>query len=137
MRKLTTATALLTLPVLALLGSAPASAAASATFDLTSATLVARGAAVDLGVTVTCPAGDWGYVSAAISQRSGSSVAHGTGSSSFFCTGAPQTMTLRAVAQPGGVVFKRGEAAVTASLQGCSEFECWSQEANETVVISR
>ena len=48
------------------------------------ATLVARGAAVLVPVEVTCPAGGTGFLSVRVTQRAGSRIASGSGSTSDF-----------------------------------------------------
>jgi len=60
------------------------------------ATLVARGAGIDVSVTVSCsgPAGTTGSVGLNVTERAGSEVAVGIGGASFDCTGASQTTTV-------------------------------------------
>jgi hypothetical protein len=138
MRKLFGPSLLVTLPLLAaLLSASPATAAPAATVDVTSATLVAKGAAIDLGVSVTCPAGDTASLFVSVTQRSGKSLAQGSGSTAnTTCTGQAQTFTIRAAGRAGGAVFKKGPAAVTTELVSCG-LPCERVETNETVDVGR
>ena len=58
--------------------------------------LVARGAAVDVPVEVTCNATGTADVFVRVTQKSGSGVAQGFGSTSVGCTGSGQQITIRA-----------------------------------------
>src|SRR3954447_23419292 len=64
------------------------------------ATLVARGAAVSVPIEIRCPAGSTGFISVQVTQRAGSGIASGFGSTSdFVCTGATQTVEVLVHAQ--------------------------------------
>lgn len=79
------------------------------------ATLVARGAAVSVPVEVLCPSGAGGYLSVTVTQRAGSRIASGYGTTSdFACTGATQIIHLTVNAQD--MAFKRGTAVADAWL---------------------
>jgi hypothetical protein len=125
---------LLALPLLGVVVATPASAQTTPTVDVTSATLVARGAAVDVRATVTCEAGSSAFLGVNVRQRSGNRIAQGGGSKSFTCTGLPQTITVR-VGNFTDVPFRVGEALVETFLQACNGFECQSVETSETVRI--
>ena len=106
MRRIITTIALLGLSLSVMLAPTPASAASSV--DVTSATLVARGVAVDLTLTVTCQAGLSGAHRAdhpTAVGRPGSRTPRGWGPAR--CTGEPQTVTGRAWAEAGGLVLNR------------------------------
>ncbi|ROP33363.1 hypothetical protein [Couchioplanes caeruleus] len=137
MRRILTVITLLGLSLFGLMLPSPASAASTLTADVTSATVVARGSAVDINATVECPAGMSGYLYLYITQRSGSGVAQGSGWTSIACTGAPQTVTVRALAQAGGQFFRPGEALITGDLSVCNEFECQYTQINETVRVTQ
>jgi len=84
------------------------------------ATLEARGAAVTVPVTVTCPPGAFGAtVTLSVTQRSGNSVVSGSRSRDLSCTGAPQDLRISVVATTGSRVFKKGAAFGDATLFGC------------------
>ncbi|MCA2212016.1 hypothetical protein [Jidongwangia harbinensis] len=136
MRRLLTLTALLGLSLSGLLTAGPAAAAPAITADLTSATLVARGAAVDVTATVVCPVGTFDFLSLTLTQRSGSAVAAGGGSVPIGCTGEPQTVTLRAPAQAGGPPFRNGVALATGELYACNDESCAFVTINETIRIT-
>src|SRR5262245_41443086 len=71
------------------------------------AQLVARGAAVDVPLEVTCNATGTADVFVGVSQKSGSGVAEGFGSARVGCTGSGQQITVR-VRATGGKTFKQG-----------------------------
>ena len=101
------------------------------------ATLVARGAAVLVPVEVRCPADSpFHSLSVQVTQRAGSKIAYGFGSTSdFACTGATQVVNVLVTAQ--SMAFKKGPAAAQASLFACSEFGCQSVSDTETIDIAR
>jgi hypothetical protein len=99
------------------------------------ATLEARGAAVVVPVEVRCPAGSTGFLNVQVTQRAGSRIASGTGSTSdFVCTGATQTVNVLVPAQ--GQAFKKGPAVAAASLFIC-DFLCESASDTENIAIVR
>lgn len=101
------------------------------------ATLVARGAAVRVPVEVTCPAGSTGFVSASVTQRAGSRIASGFGSTSFVCTGGSQTVDVTVNAQGAGQAFKKGSAVAEATVSVCDFFFCASASDSENIQIVR
>lgn len=101
------------------------------------ATLVARGAAVDVPLEVTCNATGEAFVQVTVTQRSGSGVASGTGSTAVGCTGSGQQILVRVFATPGGKTFKQGTAVVSASIFGCGPQICGSETDSETITIQR
>jgi hypothetical protein len=100
-------------------------------------TLVARGAAVDVPLEVTCNAAGQAFVEVAVTQRSGSGVAQGTGSTTVGCTGSGQRIVVRVFATSGGKTFKQGTAVVTAQIFGCRQDVCGSETDSETITIQR
>jgi len=80
------------------------------------ATLVARGAAVQVPIEVTCPAGTTAFVSVRVTQRAGSRIASGFGNTSFVCTGGSQIVDVTVTAQGSGQAFKKGSAVAEASV---------------------
>jgi hypothetical protein len=97
------------------------------------ATLAARGAAVLVTVTVTCPAGEEAYLQVGVSQRRGSRAANGFGSTEFVCTGEPQTVTVPVLAS--NATFKKGVAFATAELFVCGRFFCGSVSDAEEITL--
>lgn len=101
------------------------------------ATLVARGAAVLVEVTATCPAGEPAYVAVAVYQRRGTRTAGYFGQTDLFtCTGEPQTFTVAAV--PGGdyaATLKQGVAFAEASLSVCGVSLCGVVSDAEEITI--
>ena len=101
------------------------------------ATLVARGATVDVPLEVTCNAPDGAFVFVTVTQRSGSGVAAGSTSTSVGCTGSGQQILVRVSPTSGGKTFKQGTAVVTAQAFACRANVCGSETDSETVTIQR
>ena len=98
------------------------------------ATLAARGAAVLVTVTVTCPAGEEAYLQVGVSQRRGSRAANGFGYvDTLVCTGEPQTVTVPVLAS--NATFKKGVAFATAQLFVCGRFFCGSVTDAEEITL--
>jgi hypothetical protein len=99
------------------------------------AQLVAGGAAVDVPMTVTCDATGTADVFVNVTQRRGSHVVQGFGSSSLTCTGSAQTLVVR-VPSGSDIVFKPKKRAVaSAELFGCDATECGSDTDSEVIQI--
>ena len=101
------------------------------------ARLVARGAAVDVPLEVTCNATDPVEVFVTVTQRVGKGVAAGSGFASFGCTGGGQDVVVRVTANPLGKAFVRGNAVVQAQIFGCGRRGCGSETDSETVELQR
>jgi len=139
-RYLTAVILLLGIPSFALAIASPAGADAPPAVEIVSATLIARGAAIDVALSVSCEAGvDPTSANAAVSvfitQAVGRRVASGQNGTQFSCTGQPQTPTIRVVAQGSGAAFKKGEAVMLAGLQVCNLGECLFAQADSVVRI--
>jgi hypothetical protein len=100
------------------------------------ASLVAKGAAVDVPLEVTCNAIGTAFVDANVTQKAGSGVAQGFGSAEIGCTGSGQQITIRVLAS-GGKTFKQGVAVATAQIFGCNNTTCGSESDSETIDIKR
>ena len=109
----------------------------TATVEIESAQLVAKGAATDVTLSYSCPAGAYAYVGVQVTQRSGPEITSG---SSYFntlsCTGDTQQVVLRVTATNGMRAFKAGTALVQANLNTCS-FTCVTVSDSEEVSIRR
>jgi hypothetical protein len=100
------------------------------------AQLVAKGAAVDVSVTVTCDATGAADVSVFVSQRYGTHVAQGSGFTTVSCTGSAQTLVVRVPASNSDSPFKRNQRTVaTAELFGCDATECRTVTDSEVIEI--
>ena len=73
--------------------------------------LVARGAAVDVPLDITCNASEPVQVFVTVTQRVNRGIAAGSGFASFGCTGSGQDVTVRVTAGPSGKAFVRDKAA--------------------------
>jgi hypothetical protein len=102
----------------------------SITASLTgAATLVAKGAAVDVEVAYNCsPDTTSPFITVQLTQRvSGGHLATGSGGASgsgLVCDGAVHTATVRVFAS-GERAFKKGDAVGVGTVIGCSEAGCF------------
>lgn len=135
--RLLTLPLLIGIPLLGLGLAAPASADTGFTAHVTSGTLVARGAAVDLTATATCQPGYEGGLDLTVTERSGNGIAQGVGRAGVPCTGQPQTVTVRVVALDDVAPFRVGDAVVTGLLQtsGIDDFK--GALVSDTIRIAR
>jgi hypothetical protein len=101
------------------------------------ATLVARGAAVDVPLEITCNATGSVTVYVQVTQRSGSGIAEGFGYTSVGCTGSGQRVVVRVSAFSGGKSFKQGTAVADAEVFGCRPTICGSETDTEVITINR
>jgi hypothetical protein len=101
-----------------------------------SATLVSRGAAVDVTLEVTCNSPFGADVFVTVTQRSGSGVAQGFGSETVGCTGSGEQVVIRAQSF-GAKAFKQGTAVVSAEIFGCNNVTCGSETDSEVIEIQR
>jgi hypothetical protein len=100
-----------------------------------SATLVSRGAAVDVTLEVTCNA-EFADLFVSVTQKSGSGVAQGFGSTQVGCTGSGEQIVVR-VRASGGKAFKQGTAVVSAELFGCNNVTCGSETDSEVIQLQK
>jgi hypothetical protein len=98
--------------------------------------LVARGAAVDVPLEVTCNATGSVDVFVSVSQKAGSGVAEGFGSASVGCTGSGEQITVR-VRASGGKTFKQGSAVASAEIFGCNNVTCGSETDSEVIQVQK
>jgi hypothetical protein len=101
--------------------------------------LVSRGAAVDVPLEVTCNAApNTAFVQVVVTQRAGSGVAQGSGSTAVGCTGSGQQVVVRVQAF-GGKAFKQGTAVASAEISGCTaNFSvCGNETDSETIDLKR
>lgn len=113
------------------------------------ASLVAKGAGVDVSVTASCSGQlvESGSVAVGVTERAGSEIATGSGSATVDCTGTAQTVDVIVaptppLAGPGeavGAAFKKGTAVADASIQACTVnfFTCNSQGVEQTIDIGK
>jgi hypothetical protein len=98
--------------------------------------LVSRGAAVDVPLEVTCNATGSVDVFVSVSQKAGSGVAQGFGSTRVGCTGSGQQITVRVQAN-GGKTFKQGTAVANAEIFGCNNVTCGSETDSEVIQLQK
>jgi hypothetical protein len=83
------------------------------------ATLVARGAAVETRLEVTCAGANEASVFVSLTQRAGSEIASGFGSANIGCTNQRQTVLVLVMAEQGKA-FKKGTAVASADIRACT-----------------
>jgi hypothetical protein len=124
--------------------------AAATSIQPLSATLVAKGAEVDVTVSFTCPAGFTlgspflgmpGGPMVSLQQavsKTEQAAAFGFGSGPA-CTGQPETAVVPVLASVPGPPFRTGSAVASASLQACdASFNCVNAASGLTTIrISR
>jgi hypothetical protein len=99
------------------------------------ARLVARGAAVDVPVEITCTS-DVAFVDVSLTQRAGSDIARGSGSATVGCTGQRQRILVTVTAFDGEA-FRKQTAFADATIFGCAETFCGSERDTATIEIRR
>ncbi|NYH42335.1 hypothetical protein HNR22_002062 [Micromonospora jinlongensis] len=135
MRRIIATIALLGMSLVMMLAPTPASAASDV--EVTAATLVARGVAVDVSLSVTCQSGLSGGAEMIIRQRSGDRVASASGWGPVYCTGQPQIVTGRAWVEGGGLVIKPGVALISGGFELCGDVGCSGPRFEQTFRITR
>jgi hypothetical protein len=98
------------------------------------ATLVAKGAAVQVPLEVTCNATGTAFVQVTVTQKAGSGVAQGSGFTQVGCTGSGEQITVL-VQATGAKTFKKGTAVATAEIFGCNNVTCGSETDSEVIQI--
>ena len=104
-----------------MLGSASSAVADDAPVSMSiqsPATLIAHGAAINVPVLVTCPAGTNAFMRLSVTQAVGKRTASAQQDTDVACTGAPQTVTVTLTTD--GVPFsKGGNAYAQGYLSAC------------------
>jgi hypothetical protein len=113
---------------------------------VTSATLVAKGVEVDVGVAFTCPADEvvpnsaflTGLTASVQEAVSKTQQAYGLGAypSDIPCTGSEQTAIVQVIANASGPPFRVGPAVVNASVTSCTPdfFTCSGASSGFTTI---
>jgi hypothetical protein len=101
------------------------------------ARLVAKGAAVDVPLEVTCNAAGNVFLEVSVTERSGSSVAEGFAFLQVPCAGSGQHVVARVSPSVDGKVFKQGSAVVNAEVSGCRAGVCGNESDSEVVDVRR
>jgi hypothetical protein len=96
------------------------------------ATLVARGAAINVPMTVICTS-KRADLAVQVTQRSGSAIAQGFAENEITCTGDLQQVTFTATAQ--GRAFKKGPAVAEAQIFGCGFGTCGQESDTAQIII--
>lgn len=100
------------------------------------ATLGARGAVVNLPVTVLCQAGGSGSVSVQLIENAGGSIARGNGfANTGACNGTFQSVTVTVTATT--VPFRRGTAFASGEFTVCDSTGCLTDTDQREIRIVR
>ncbi|MEK8109894.1 hypothetical protein NKG94_46580 [Micromonospora sp. M12] len=128
----------LVLPLLVLVGAAPAVAAVP-TAKIKLVTLVAKGAGVRLDFVVTCDEGSTGGLRGTITQAAGDRIAQGSVPDyrSWACTGRPQPVPALIPADVAGAPFHTGEALLLMWVYACPGANCEEVHVEQVVRIVR
>lgn len=102
------------------------------------ATLVAKGASADVSVQIECAGARTASVNVSLTERAGSEIATGFGSTEIGCTNANQTVHVLVTAQ-SGKAFKKGTAVADGSIFACTpDFRvCGSEQDQRTIDLVR
>jgi hypothetical protein len=104
------------------------------------ATLVLKGAAVDVSVTASCsgPLIESGTVFISLTENVEGNIATGDNEAGIDCTGTSQTIEVLVPANVG-FVFKRGSAIANAAIEACNatQSSCAGQQIEPTIKIGK
>jgi hypothetical protein len=99
------------------------------------ATLVAKGAAVRVPVTVTCSTGtEFTQVFLSVTEVVGRKTAAGSNSVAVGCTGSRENLVIT-VSSGNGNAFATGKAYVAADIQGCTRTQCGDENNSATIKV--
>jgi len=99
------------------------------------ATLVAKGAGVDVTLQVQCAGTRTAFINLNLTERFGKDIASSNGYTSVGCTGSQQAIVIRLLAQ--SVAFKSGSALAQADISGCTRRFCGNQPVSEVIKIAK
>lgn len=97
------------------------------------ATLVSRGAAIKVPVTIDCNAPHGAFLQVEATERVGSGIAQGYTEEHVGCISGPQSLTVQLTAF--GKAFKRGTAVVTATIEACGFGTCGDESDTQTINV--
>ena len=100
-----------------------------------SATLVGRGAAIDVPVEVQCSV-PYVTVDIRVTERVGSQIARGYAYQEVACTGDPQMVVIR-VEAISEKAFTKGPAVASANLYVCNGYTCITETTSATIKITK
>lgn len=97
------------------------------------ATIVAKGAGVDVTLQVECAGTRRAFVDVSLAERFSKDIARGFASTEVTCTDSPQDIVLLLVAD--NVPFKPGSAIAQADIFGCTRRFCADQPDTEIIKL--
>jgi hypothetical protein len=96
------------------------------------ATVIAKGAGADVSVTIQCSGAGIAGVSVSLTERVGTDIATGFGSTETACVN--QTVVVPVTAQ-AGKSFRKGTAIAIGTVQDCAVFSCAAAQDQETITV--
>jgi hypothetical protein len=102
------------------------------------AMLVAKGASADVNLQIECAGARTAFVSVSLTERAGSEIATGFGSTQIGCTNANQIVHVLVTAQ-SGKAFKKGTAVANGFIDACTPNSrvCGSEQDQRTIDLAR
>jgi hypothetical protein len=100
------------------------------------ATLIAKGASADVSLQIECAGTRTAFVDVSLTERAGSEIATGFGSTEVGCTNANQTIHVIVTAQ-SGKAFKKGTAVADGFIFACAPRFCGSEQDQRTIALVR
>ncbi len=100
-------------------------------------TLVAKGAGVNVPVTIECAGARTADVSVSLTERVGSAIAQGSGFITVGCTNGNQNVVVPVTANPGKA-FKKGSAIAHGFISACTPTfsVCGTEQDQRTIQIA-
>lgn len=124
----------LAVPTLAAVGQGSGPTMGTSTIHIgADGTLLARGVAAKISLTVTCPVGEDGNLNVQVAERSGKMILQSSTGQSIACKGTVQSAKVSVLAD--GRPWTPGSAFVQASINGCSEFGCTTNTTSRAVQL--
>ncbi|MGE5286264.1 MAG: hypothetical protein ACM3ML_03480 [Micromonosporaceae bacterium] len=98
-------------------------------------TLVAKGAGVNVPLTIECAGASTASVNVSLTERVGSATAQGSAFIEVGCTNSNQNITVLVTAS-GAKAFKKGTAIADASIFACTTRFCGDEQDQRTIKIT-
>jgi hypothetical protein len=105
--------------------------------DVSPATLVAKGAGVNVTLKIECAGASTASVFVTLTESVSKKIASGFGSAQVGCTNSTQTILVEVIAQPGKA-YAKGKAIADGTISACSSGPnpvCGSEQDIETIKL--
>lgn len=107
--------------------------------DVSPATLVAKGAGVNVTLKIECAGARTAFVSVSLTESVNKKIASGSGSAQVGCTNSTQIILVEVIAQHGKA-FATGKAIADGNISACSSGRnpvCGSEQDIQTIKLIR